>query len=173
MHFERLTTDTDPRYPEAMALYQISFPLHEQRAEASQRAILSHTDYRFNLIMEGTSMVGILLCWETPAFFYVEHFCIRPALRGQRYGQRALELLHQQGKPVLLEIDPPVDAVSIRRKGFYERAGYQVNAFPHIHPPYHPEFSGHSLVMMSYPKPLTQDEYDTFFHYLKHTVMGL
>lgn len=39
--------------------------------------------------------------------------------------KRALALLAADGLPVILEIDPPVDAVSIRRKGFYQRCGFK------------------------------------------------
>lgn len=48
---------------------------------------------------------------------------ILPALRGQRYGSRALSMLPND-RPVILEIDPPVDEIAIRRKGFYERCGF-------------------------------------------------
>ena len=65
-----------------------------------------------------------MLYWETPDFRYIEHFCILPALRGQRYGSRALSMLPND-RPVILEIDPPVDEIAIRRKAFYERCGSQ------------------------------------------------
>lgn len=122
MRFERLTDCHDPRYEAARALYGKSFPRHEQREAASQAAILAHPAYRFNLIYDGDEFVGLLLCWETDDFIYVEHFCIEPDKRGRRYGSRALELLGAEGKTVILEIDPPVDEISIRRRGFYERA---------------------------------------------------
>ena len=46
MVFERITTPEHPLYADAMALYQISFPLHEQREKASQIEILGNPDYR-------------------------------------------------------------------------------------------------------------------------------
>ena len=88
------------------------------------------------------------------------------------YGKRALELLGRQGKIVILEIDPPIDEVSISRKGFYERSGFAENPYPHIHPPYHKKNSGHDLLIMSYPVKITQTEYDRFHHYLEHHVMA-
>ena len=44
MRFERLTTTEDPRYTEAMELYRISFPFHEQREPDSQSQIMSNKD---------------------------------------------------------------------------------------------------------------------------------
>lgn len=39
--------------------------------------------------------------------------------------KQALALLAADGLPVILEIDPPLDAVSIRRRGFYQRCGFK------------------------------------------------
>lgn len=172
MHFLRLTDSRDTYFAEAMALYAISFPHHERRQDASQRAIMHHPEYHFTVILEGENFVGNILWWETEDFCYVEHFCILPALRGRRYGQRALELLGQRDKPVILEIDPPVDEVSLRRRGFYQRCGFSENPFPHIHPPYHQSNHGHQLVVMSSPRMLAATEYDTFKAYLDNVVMG-
>lgn len=172
MRFDRLTSPDDPRFARAMALYRASFPFHEQRKDASQAAILAEEDYHFRLIDDEDLFVGLLLCWDTPRFIYVEHFCIEPALRSRGYGRQALDLLCRQGVPVILEIDPPVDDVSIRRRRFYERAGFHGNAFPHVHPAYHEGIPGHSLVVMSAPQPLTGDEYHAFLRYLRDTVMS-
>lgn len=123
MTFERIPCPNHPLYADAMALYGISFPAHEQRETPSQTAILTHPDYHFTAILDGSTFVGDMLYWETPDFRYIEHFCILPALRGQRYGSRALSMLPND-RPVILEIDPPVDEIAIRRKGFYERCGF-------------------------------------------------
>ena len=72
---------------------------------------------------------------------------------------------------MILEIDPPVDEISIRRKGFYERCGFVENPFRHIHPPYHAENQGHELVIMSSPIMLEADEYESFNRYLRDVVM--
>ncbi len=173
MRFERLTTTEHAKFAEAMALYQISFPFHEQREADSQSRIMGHENYQFNLIYDKDQFVGLMLCWETEQFIYVEHFCILPAMRNKKYGRRALELLNQRGKPVILEIDPPVDEVSIRRKSFYERVNYQANVYEHCHPAYHAGYSGHQLVVMSCPAPLSENLYHTFHQFLKTVVMGV
>ena len=99
MHWERLTTSGRPVYAEAMDLYRASFPSHEQREEAAQRELMGHPEYHFNLIYEEERLAGLLLCWETERFLYVEHFCIHPLFRGRGYGQRALEMLREHVKP--------------------------------------------------------------------------
>lgn len=171
MELIRLSSPGHPLYGRARTLYEQSFPLHEQRTPSSQKAILGDEAYHFDLLFEGECFLGLLLYWETPDFFYVEHFCIDPALRGRRYGRRALDLLGQKGKPVILEIDPPEDDLAVRRKGFYERAGYRANPFAHVHPPYRPGRPGHRLLVLSYPDALSPTLYGRFAAYLQRHVM--
>ena len=137
MQLERLENLNHPMYDKAMELYKISFPVHEQREKDSQEEILKDKDYHFDLIYDEKVFVGLILYWETEDYIYVEHFCILPEARNQRYGARTLELLKEKGKAVILEIDPPIDEQSMRRKGFYERCEFVENSYVHIHPPYH------------------------------------
>lgn len=157
-----------------MALYGVSFPRHEQRAVASQCDILENREYHFDLIYDDAEnlFVGILLFWETNDFIYIEHFCVEPLLRNRNYGQKSLALLQEKGKTIILEIDPVVDEISRKRKGFYERAGFVENVYLHVHPAYHAENEGHGLIVMSFPRALGQAEYDAFDSYLRNTVMG-
>ncbi len=171
MHFERLTSPSHPLYETATALYAMSFPLHEQRLAPSQRAILRCEDYHFTLIMEKERFLGTILYWETTEHIYVEHFCILPDMQGQGFGQQALHLLRQEGKPIILEIDPPVDALSLRRRGFYLRCGFSENPYPHVHPPYRPGNEGHTLVIMSCPDPISPAAFAAFRHHLEQQVM--
>ena len=170
MHFTRITSAYHPLYPQAMALYQISFPPHEQREALSQSDILRPDAYHFDAICDGDTFVEEILYWEVAGLLYIEHFCILPEMRNRHYGQKALAML--QDWPMLLEIDPPVDEISIRRNGFYTRCGFVENSYPHVHPPYHRGNHGHDLVIMSSPRQLTQTEYDTFRRYLQDTGMN-
>lgn len=171
MHFERITDAKHPMYQTAMELYRQSFPLHEQRETSSQEDILRHTDYHFTLCYDESLFTGLVLYWETADFLYVEHFCILPELRSRHYGQHILEELVRYGKTIILEIDPPADEISVRRKGFYERCGFVENPYPHIHPPYHKGSSGHTLVVMSCPEKISSKEYALFRGYLNDKVM--
>ena len=46
MEFIRLTDGADPRYARARALYNRSFPFHEQREERSQLNIVGAPEYQ-------------------------------------------------------------------------------------------------------------------------------
>lgn len=171
MRLERVTSAAHPMYTQAMALYKKSFPPYEQREAPSQECILGEEDYNFALVYDGKLFVGLVLYWEAAEYLYIEHFCILQALRNHHYGQRTLDLLAECGKTLILEIDPPTDAITRRRKAFYERCGFAGNLFPHIHPPYHAENHGHALVVMTYPLPIPQEKYNDFYRYLTEKVM--
>lgn len=71
--------------------------------------------------------------------------------------KRYWTFLEITGKKVILEIDSPVDAITTKRKYFYERSGFSENPYPYIHLPYHKKKTGHDLVIMSYPNKITQN----------------
>ncbi len=166
---------SDEMYPMAMRLYRRSFPYCEQREPMHQKKLMEHTDYHFELIYDDDEWVGLIALWQTDEFTYIEHFCILPEKRNHRYGEKTLALLCEstEEKKIILEIDPPVDDISVRRRGFYERCGYKVNGFSHIQPTYHRDGENVPLVIMSYPEKLTQKEYDDFYDYMLTTIFEI
>ena len=52
MEFRRLTEGGSDLYQRAMELYEISFPVFEQREPESQIEIMGHEEYRFHLIYD-------------------------------------------------------------------------------------------------------------------------
>ena len=173
MIFKRIITENDPMFNTAIGLYKISFPIHEQRENKSQIEILGHANYHFNIIYDNDCFVGIILYWETKEFIYIEHFAIDPNLRNGGYGSKVLKQLTDKEKILILEIDPPIDEISIRRKGFYERIGFCENTYAHIHPPYQTNFEGHKLMVLSHPNIINQHTYNMFKNYLDDTVMNI
>ena len=169
MKLHRITQINDPLYKKALELYRISFPPHEQREAFSQRQILQQDAYHFDVVCDDEKFIGEILYWDIGGTYYIEHFCVLPAMRNKHYGQKILNAYRTT--PLILEIDPPVDEISIRRKGFYERCGFVENPYQHIHPPYHAGNHGHELIIMSSPRALEANEYLRFNHYLQNTVM--
>ena len=172
MRFEDIRDTDHPLYGKALELYGLSFPFHEQRERPSQDRILSDREYHFSLAYDDGAFVALILFWETADFIYIEHLAVLPEKRGCGYGQRILECLGRRGKPLILEIDPPSDSISERRKSFYLRCGFHENPFHHIHPPYHEGFDGHELTVMTYPRTISAELYGTFFAYLRQRVMA-
>ena len=102
LQLERVVDTAHPMYQKALELYGVSFPRHEQRERTSQERILRDGEYFFSLIHDGNVFVGLVLYWETEDFIYIEHLCILPELRNHRYGQRALSLIQEKQKTIIL-----------------------------------------------------------------------
>ncbi len=171
MILKRLTEAAGEEFSRAMNLYENSFPYDEKREKLSQQSIMSHPDYRFMLIYDGETFVGEVLYWERESDIYIEHFCILPKFRNRGYGEKTLTLLKENGKSVILEIDLPNTPIAQRRQGFYERNGFIKNPHYHKIPPYHADCDGVELLVMTYPREISKDEYQNFFCYIKDTVM--
>lgn len=172
MRFERIATTNHPLYTKAMDLYNISFPYIERRDEEAQKAIMQKKDYRFQAICDEETFVGVLMYWVTDHYIFAEHFCILPEMRNKKYGHRALDLLKQYGKDIILEIELPLDSISIRRKGFYERAGFQLNDFEHYQLVFHEDDPKLPLAIMTWPEKISSKQYQKFSEYLDHVIMA-
>ncbi len=172
MKLERLTQWTDPRFAPMWQLYEASFPSYENRTLADQKRAMEDPDYHIDLIypQEHGEPEGFVMYWLTGEFLYLEHFAMLPAARGNGCGSRVLEVLKEKGMPIVLEIDPPQDKISIRRKGFYQRAGFFANDYHYIHIPYKKEAKGHPLVLMTWPQPMTPEGYQAFYAFMRDRV---
>ena len=106
----------------------------------SQRPIANSQKPKANSqkpIANSPKLLGLLTTWHFEEFIYIEHFAIDPTLRSQGYGSEALKaFIHEHGKPIVLEAEPPTDAFSIRRIRFYERIGLTLYDFPYMQPAY-------------------------------------
>ena len=172
MKFIRLTDKTDEKYQNSMKYYRESFPHNEQRRQEAQDNIMSDDEYHFNLIVEDGTEVGNILFWENDQYRYVEHFYIYPQFRGRSYGSKAIQTLCGMGKQVILEIEPAVDEMTIRRKGFYERNGFCANSYHYTHPPFYKELEDYELTVMSFPEKLSQEEFEGFCRYIREHIMS-
>lgn len=156
---------------QAWRLYVDSFPAHERWSrEAFARA---RQDERFHTeiaVSENGKLLALLYYWIYGKTLYVEFLAVEPDMRGQNTGSELIGKLiaDNPGFKILLEIDPPIDEVSIRRLGFYERHGFVPNGYEHIHPSYisgeaaHP----HLLIVMTHGGTITSQEFMEFRTFL-------
>ena len=86
-------------------------------------------------------------------------------------GSAALSAFCRKVGRVILEIDPPVDDISIRRLHFYERLGFVANPYQYIHPSFRKPFTPHRLVLMSYPGAITYEEARSFADFVREAVL--
>ena len=155
----------------AKTLYENSFPFEEKRSEAEQARVMENPLYKMSFISEN-QFEGIMYYWETADFLYLEHLAVVPELRSKGIASQALSILKRKSadKPIILEIDPPVDDVSKRRLAFYNRNGFVMNEHKHIQPKYHKGDCDLELKILSFPRKIDCLEYDAFRQFLNAEV---
>ncbi len=171
LQFIPFKSRSDKGWAEAWELYEKSFPYNERwNAEGYDRAF-GDPNFEADGIWRGDEFIGILFHWGADGYRYVEHLAVSPALRGQNMGSAALSAFCRKVGRVILEIDPPVDDISIRRLHFYERLGFVANPYQYIHPSFRKPFTPHRLVLMSYPGAITYEEARSFADFVRETVL--
>ena len=111
-----------------------------------------------------------MFLWETEDFCYLEHFAVQPSLRGHGTGSTILRQLLTQDKPLILEIEPPDDEITCRRKHFYERNGLRAQPYRHVQLPFQGGGPIVPLVIMA-NRDLTAQQCRAFQQYLLNRVV--
>jgi GNAT superfamily N-acetyltransferase len=96
---------------------------------------------------------------------------ISPDLRGANMGSRVLEAFCRKAGRIVLEIDPPETEIAVRRLRFYERLGFVRNDYHYVHPSFQRPYEPHQLVLMSYPKAMTDEECRSFERFVRDPVL--
>lgn len=164
MEFIRLKSTQDNYFDKAWKLYNSSFPADEQRTENQQVNIIGHSSYHFEIIHENQQFLGFILWWKFENLCFIDHFATSPNFRNKGLGTRVLNAFKEKHKNqlILLEVEHPNTPINQRRIGFYERLDFQLN--PHFYqmPSYLPGGEPVDLLLMSYPRELTEKELKDF-----------
>lgn len=163
------------QFDEVYTIMQASFPDIELRTYNGQKKLLSHPNYRLVTETDGGSQtVAFMAVWEFPEFRFVEHFAVAQAARGGGMGGKLMTRYIGEGAgPVLLEVEPPDTALAQRRIHFYERLGFHLNPYEYMQPPLKEGMPDLPLKIMSYPGPLTKDEFGQYQKVLYREVYSL
>ncbi len=160
LHSQRLKSINDPRFSEAWALYQRSFPLSERRKIDLQQEIFNESRFYFNVFHNGEQLIGLLNWWVFEDYLFVDHFCTDEKCRGKGLGAQMMkQLQYSTKKPLLLEVEVPDSPMKIRRVRFYQRLGFHLNKYTYQQPPFHAQGECVDLQVMSYPDPLSAEMY--------------
>ena len=168
IEFQKIENSSDLLFSQMYELYQNAFPAVERRNLDSLAYVL---DYEKNLeidaLMKDGDFVGFFNFWTFEQFVYVEHFAVDSKMRGQNIGSEVIQtFLSKINLPVILEVEMPKDAQSVRRIGFYERLGFKVLSHNYAQPYY--DGSGKLLPML-----LMSNNYhfaENNFNLIKNTV---
>ncbi len=159
-----INTTNHPIFNAVWEICETSFPLSERRTLEDQIRIFSDKTYFLEAWIEQEKVLGIIGWWNCDGIRFVEHYAITPDSRSSGYGSIFLsEWMSDNEIPVLLEIEPVVDAITQRRKNFYLKLGFVQNEIKHYLPPYHKETGSVEMWVMSYPRLIEPEEYLRFY----------
>ncbi len=162
---------TEKSFDAIFPLLEAAFPVTELREKERQRALLSEQCYRLYGVRREGIFAAVFATWEIDDFLYIEHFAVKECYRNGGYGGRLLDLLLQEkGKPVVLEVEEPTDALTKRRVGFYQRHGLIFNSYPYLQPPMRRGQAMLPLRLMTKPAALDAATYQRYKKSIYHTV---
>lgn len=156
---------------EAWEIYQSSFPYFELRNWETHSKAMDDIRFFSMGVIEEQKIIGIIFYWKICDLSYIEHFAISKSLRGQNYGTKILNDFCEKNDNVVLEIDPPIDEVAIKREHFYNRLGFVTSKFSYTHPSYSAADIPHTLLLMSYKKDLSEKDFSEFKSIIFDTIM--
>ena len=158
--------DTLNDYTEAKALYYRSFPKNERRS-FSELAENRLGNTQVVCFYDDNTFIGFACMLNSFDISHIIYIAVDESLRGHGYGSKALDLLHKskRGKCIMVDIEvPDMQAKNneqrIMRKNFYLRAGYVQTSVKY-------EWRGEKYEILSFPKQISQAEYDRFWEDLK------
>ncbi|MFA7494556.1 MAG: GNAT family N-acetyltransferase [Proteiniphilum sp.] len=171
MEYLRIAPDDTDRWKSVWELYEGSFPLAEKRKKEDH--LRAYADTRFFPLSawEGKELIGLIFFWEWDSYRYLEYLAVNPRLRGQSFGSQMLRYLRDSEHTIILEIDPLINELSVRRLQFYERAGYTLTPYRFMHLPYRLEAEPQELLILSYPNMITKEQHNDFIRFVNEEVI--
>lgn len=142
--------------------YNNSFPLVERRDFSFVVDLLTQEQrFSLDLILDPVNYIGFITYWDFDSFIYIEHFAIDEKKRNVGFGGKSLQAFVKKiDKPILLEVEPPVENEQIRRIAFYNRCGFEYHTLPYKQPPYRVGDLMQPMCLMSFGNiPLINDFY--------------
>jgi GNAT superfamily N-acetyltransferase len=103
LSFQSIPTTATPEFSRAWPLYEEAFPVEERRSLLQQKELLTNPAYRFLAILYQEEFAGLLGIWQLSGSTFLEHFAVKPVLRGKGIGKESLEtLVKGSRRPVVL-----------------------------------------------------------------------
>ncbi|MDO5663805.1 MAG: GNAT family N-acetyltransferase [Bacteroidia bacterium] len=171
MEFEKVTPKDSTRWNKVWELYEASFPLAERRKIDDHIRACSDSQFSPISAWEGGELIGLLFYWEWDSYRYLEYLAVNPELRGHGFGSQLLRYLRDTDHTIILEIDPLINELSVRRLQFYERAGFTLTPYRFMHLPYRLESQSQELLILSYPKMITKEQHNDFLKFIDKRVI--
>lgn len=157
---------TELEFERIFEIMDFSFPDNEMRTREKQYQLMTTND-RYSIICFGndSDVLGFIVVWELENFIFIENFATTQSMRGQGFGGNLLDFIiesYKDKKDIILEVEPPVDEMTRRRIGFYERHGFILNHFDYLMPPLRQGDDFLPLKIMCYQKSFTKQSFEEY-----------
>ncbi|MEA5085360.1 MAG: GNAT family N-acetyltransferase [Lachnospiraceae bacterium] len=137
-----------------------AFPNTEMRTYQEQKKIFEIPQYSVLMNEEKTAFIAQ---WDFNEAVYIEHFAVMDSMRGKGTGKNMLtKFLNVSNGKVFLEVEPPEGEIARRRIGFYEKAGFVLNQYYYLQPPYRQNEESIELKIMTMGEPIDQKQFDEY-----------
>ena len=162
---------TDEKFDRFYELLESSLPRVEFRDKCRQKNLLNIKVYEMLFCSVDEKCIGALAFWHLDDTIFVEHFVVDESYRGKGIGTKMLNALKEQTKSnVILEVELPYNEMNKRRIAFYERNGFCYNDFEYYQVPLNKGDEPLPLRIMSYPKSISLQEFESIREKLKKAV---
>ncbi len=126
---------TNNGFNSVYTIMENSFPTNEIRSYIGQYNLLKNSNYSLFAREENGEIVGFIATWDLVDFTFIEHFAVSEKHRGKGLGSEILdEIKLLNSKPLVLEVEPPIDVKTAKRIAFYEKNGLIFHDFYYVQP---------------------------------------
>lgn len=157
----RIETEHHPYFPKVWHLLETAFHAGERRDLETLKTILKDGQAQVWACEEQNRFMGMAVLWTFENFNFLEYLAVHPDGRGKGIGSAIMQTFLSE-QLLLLEVQPPTDAINKSRIAFYERLGLRLNPYPYHQPPYQKRGETFPLQIMSSPQLLSPKEFDTY-----------
>lgn len=170
MEFKKIEREDSKRWNNVWDLYEESFPVAERR-KLNDHLRASENDHFHPLsIWDNDQLIGIAFYWEWNNYRYIEYLAVLPEMHGHGYGSQIIKQIRDSEHTIILEIDPLINELSVRRLQFYERAGFTLTPYRFVHLPYRLDGESQELLILSYPKMISKVQHKDFLNFIDNHV---
>jgi len=154
------------------SLLEEDFCWEERKDKDREKSAFLHPCFRPCFIYDDGKIVGYFCYWDFDEFIFGEHLAILKEIRDTGIGTRFInQFLRQSDKPIVIEIEHPTTNQAKRRVNFYKRLGFNLNVnFNYIQPSYHSDGETVPLILATYPRIITAEEYENYTRLIKEEV---
>lgn len=152
MEFIQVKSTKDPNFAAILNLYNDAFPDNQRRTNHDFGKLIDANLPHFycNAVLMNHSFVGFFNYWKFNEFIFAEHFAIEVAVRGNKIGEKVMQMIHSTAElPLIFEVELPDNDINARRIEFYRRLQYEIVPLEYMQPPYNSKGFAQPLHLMT------------------------